>query len=105
VPPKDRIRRIRLAEDVVLQHERSSAHPIVYAFILIVERDGKSHTVRTCDNAHGTEEHHEHAYIGDQKQPPTITRGPVNDAMHAAEVKLIDGWSDIVMAWERILPS
>ena len=27
--------------------------------------------------------------------------GPVNEAMNAAEVKLIDGWSDIVRSWEN----
>jgi hypothetical protein len=26
---------------------------------------------------------------------------PVNEAMNAAEVKLIDGWSDIVRSWEN----
>ena len=34
---------------------------------------------------------------------PIVTHGPVNDAMHAVEVKLRGGWSDIVRSWENTL--
>jgi hypothetical protein len=84
---------------VVIQ--RSSAHPVEYAIMLLVERDGEWHTVRTFDNAHDPTEHHEHRYIGSEKQEPIITHGSVNDAMHAAEVKIRGGWSDIVRSWEN----
>lgn len=53
--------------------------------------------------AHGSTEHHEHRYVADEKQEPTVTHGAVNEAMHAAEVKLLDGWSDIVSEWEATL--
>jgi hypothetical protein len=92
--------RRRLAPDVVMVVERSSVHPIEYAIVLLVERDGTSHAVRTFDNAHDPLEHHEHRYIGPEKQPPIVTLGPVNEAMHAAEVKLRGGWRDIVRSWE-----
>ena len=81
--------------------ERTSSHPIEYAIMLVVRGDGRWHTVRTFDNAHDPHEHHEHIYIGPEKQPPSITRGPINDAMHAAELKLLDGRRDIVDEWER----
>ncbi len=68
--------------------------------MLLVERDGIWHTVRTFDNAHSPDEHHEHRYIGSNKQDPIVTHGPVNEAMHAAEVRLQEGWSDIVRSWE-----
>jgi hypothetical protein len=97
--PKDRTWRRRLAEDVRMVIERSSTHPVEYAIVLLVERDGVWHTVRTFDNAHDPEEHHEHSYIGAEKQEPTVSYGPVNDAMHAAEIKLLEGWSDIVSEW------
>jgi hypothetical protein len=45
--PKDRIRRYRLAADVRVVIQRSSAHPVEYAIVLLVERDGEWHTVRT----------------------------------------------------------
>lgn len=99
--PKDRRRRVRFANDVVMVIERSSAHPVEYAIVLLVERDGRWQTVRTFDNAHSQQEHHEHRYIGAEKQPPTITHGSVNEAMHAAETKLTDTWRDIVRSWER----
>jgi hypothetical protein len=98
--PKDRTRELFLGPDVVVVIERSSAHPVEYAVILLVERDGVRHTVRAFDNAHAPEEHHEHHYVGFVKQAPTVTHGPVNDAMHAVEVKLRGGWSDIVRSWE-----
>lgn len=84
---------------VVIQ--RSSIHPVEYAIVLLVERDGERHTVRTFDNAHAPEEHHEHRYVGAEKQAPVVTLGPVNEAMRAAEVKLIGGWGDIVRSWEN----
>jgi hypothetical protein len=98
--PKDRRRRRFVAQDVQIVTERSSAYPVQYAIMLLVERDGVWHTVRTFDNAHAPEEHHEHRYIGGEKQTPAVTRGPVNEAMHAAEIKLLEGWSGIVRDWE-----
>jgi hypothetical protein len=56
--------------------------------------------VRTFDNAHGEHEHHEHAYDGDLKQPPTVTDGDVNAAMHAALRSFRRDWPAIVSAWE-----
>jgi hypothetical protein len=80
--------------------ERSSTHPVEYAIVLLVERGGVWHTVRTFDNAHTADEHHEHHYVGSEKQPPILTHGPSNEAMRAAEIKLLEGWSDIVRSWE-----
>jgi hypothetical protein len=99
--PKDRRRRRRLARDVRIVMERTSSHPIEYAIMLVVRRDGRWHTVRTFDNAHDRQEHHEHRYVGSEKQPPTVVHGPVNEVMHAAELKLLGGWRDIVDEWEH----
>jgi hypothetical protein len=99
--PKDRRWRRRLARDVRILIERTSTHPVEYAIILVARRDGRWHAVRTFDNAHDPQEHHEHRYVGSEKQPPIVTHGPVNEAMHAAELKLLDGWRDIVDEWDR----
>jgi hypothetical protein len=56
---KDRTRRRRVARDVVIAVERSSSHPLEYAIMLLIQRGGRWHLVRTFDNAHGPEEHHE----------------------------------------------
>ena len=37
-----------------------------------------------------------------EKQSPSVTYGPVNDAMYAAELKLLRDWRDIVHAWEHM---
>jgi hypothetical protein len=98
--PKDRMWRRRLAPNLLMVVERSSAYPIEYAIVLLLEHDGAVHTVRMFDNAHAPTEHHEHRYIGAEKQEPIVTHGPINDAMHAAEIKLRRGWRDIVRSWE-----
>jgi hypothetical protein len=100
VSPKDRNREERPVPDVRIRISRSSAHPVEYAVVLLVRRNGRWHTVRVFDNAHDPEEHHDHRYIGPEKQPPTVTRGPVNEAMHAAIVTLRRSWADIVRGWE-----
>jgi hypothetical protein len=79
---------------------RSSTHPVEYVIVLLVRREGRWHTVRTFDNAHAPEEHHEHRYVGADKQPPTVTYGPVNEAMHGAILTLERSWPDIVGSWE-----
>lgn len=81
--------------------ERSSSHPVRYAIMLAVWRRGVWQTIRAFANAHAPDEHHEHAYVGLSKCPPVISYGPVNEAMHAAEVKLRASWRDIVIEWER----
>jgi hypothetical protein len=70
----------RAHDDVVIQ--RSSCHPVEYAIMLLVERDREWHTVPIFDNGHDSAEHHEHRFIGSEKQEPIITRGSVNDAMY-----------------------
>src|ERR1035441_2398730 len=47
------------------------------------------------------EEHHEHRYVGAEKQAPIVTRGSINDAIHAVEIKLRGGWFDSVCSWEN----
>jgi hypothetical protein len=98
---KDRKRRLELAEDVAIVVERSSTHPIEYAIVLVVRRDGDWHAARTFDNAHDVEEHHEHSYIADTKQPPIVTNGSVNEAMSRALVQLHERWADIVAEWDQ----
>lgn len=101
VSRKDRSLLFSLAPGVAVLWERSSHPPIEYAIVLLVERDGAWHTVRTFDNAHGEHEHHEHAYVGDLKQAPTVTDGDVNAAMHAALRSLRRDWPAIVSQWEK----
>ena len=97
---KDRKRELLLAADVLLVVRRSSTHPVEYAIVLLVARGGTWHVARTFDNAHSPEEHHEHRYVGYEKQPPIVTHGRINEAMHEVEVKLRGGWPDIVRSWD-----
>jgi hypothetical protein len=100
--PKDRDRRISLAPDVQVIVQQSSAHPVEYAITLLALREGSWHAVRSFDNAHKTEEHHEHRYHADEKeQPPVVVHGPINEAMNAALVKIRCSWPDILQSWEQ----
>jgi hypothetical protein len=99
--PKDRDRDDALGPGVRMRIERSSTHPVEYAILLLAFRDGGWRTVRTFDNAHAPDEHHEHRYRGAHKQPPIVTYGSVNVAMHAAEMKLRRSWPAIVQSWEE----
>lgn len=99
---KDRERQIDLSDGlsrIVLR--RSSTHPVEYAITLITRHDGRDYAVRTFDNAHDVEEHHEHRYVGMDKQPPSIVRGSVNDAMKRAEAALLSHWRAYVDEWRQ----
>lgn len=90
-----------MAGDVRIVVERSSAHPMTYAVMLVVKRGSAWRTVRTFDNSHDVEEHHDHGYVGSEKQDPTITHGDPNDALGAALLKLRQEWADIVRKWDK----
>lgn len=53
--PKDRIRERFVALGVSIVVVRSSEHPVQYAIVLRVLRDGRWHTLRTFDNTHAPE--------------------------------------------------
>ena len=97
---KDREYELFVAPDAKVVVCRSSKHPIEYAIMLLVLRDGNWHTVRTYDNAHAPE-HHEHRYAGDRKLEPAITEGTVNHAMSEAQRMILDGWREMVDDWEQ----
>jgi len=59
--------------------------------------------VRTFDNSHIADEHHEHRYIGAEKQPPTTEIRPVNEAMIRAIDKIKDNWRMYVEEWKETM--
>lgn len=98
---KDREAVFALTQYARLRYRRSSTLPIEYSITLEALRDGRWWTVRTFDNAHDAEEHHEHAYQGATKLPPQVTHGPVNEAMSAALLKLRETWPETVLEWDQ----
>jgi hypothetical protein len=101
VPIKDRETVRRLADCVMAVYARSSAHPVEYAITLRVHRDGAWRTIHLFDNAHAVDEHHEHRYVGDCKQPSRIIGGTTNAVMAAAMRKLRASWREILKTWEQ----
>lgn len=97
---KDRWELRPLADDVAIGYARSSAHPLEYAITLRVRRDGRWQTIYLFDNSHAVDEHHEHGYVGDAKQPPRVVHGTTNDVMAAAMTMLRARWPEILEDWE-----
>lgn len=93
---KDREWEQILSPDVRIVVRQSSAYPYEYAVSLRY----RGQTIRLFDNSHGVDEHHEHRYIGDQKQPPTISRGSVDRAIAAAIARLVANWQGYVAEWK-----
>ena len=92
---------IIVVEGVRIGYNRSSSHPIEYAITLRVLEDEAWHTIYLVDNAHGAGEHHAHAYVGDEKQPPAIFEGDTNTFMNNAIVGLRTWWREIYGPWKR----
>jgi hypothetical protein len=97
----DRERAWKLADDVRVHYQRTSAHPIEYAITLRVLRDGRWRTIHLFDNAHAVDEHHEHRYVDSSKQAPVVRVADVNTAMATALETLFTSWRDIVQDWEH----
>lgn len=93
---KDRQWKQRLGRDARMIVRRSSAYPFEYDVRLAY----RGQTIRLYDNAHAVDEHHVHRYIGDQKQPPTITHGDVNTAFANAIAQLLANWRVYVEDWK-----
>ncbi|NLT05422.1 MAG: hypothetical protein GXY03_03835 [Solirubrobacterales bacterium] len=100
---KDRAWIVELDQDSYILFSRSSTHPIIYAITLVTTRRGRAHAVRTYDNAHRADEHHVHRYIGQRKQPPTMTHGPVNEAMARADRDIRGNWRSYIRQWEETI--
>jgi hypothetical protein len=98
---KDRHRVIDLDGRTRIIIRRSSVHPVEYAFTLVRDYGDDTHAVAVFDNAHGPDEHHEHQYIRADKQPPIVTWGNVNRAMHTAISKITSEWRSLVREWEQ----
>jgi hypothetical protein len=100
---KDRQWVINLDERTRIVVRRSSAHPFEYAVVLVRDHQGSEYAVVALDNAHNASEHHEHRYIGTEKQPPAIMSGRVNDVMHRAISRLRRDWRALVAEWEETI--
>lgn len=83
-------------------HLRSSKRPVEYAVMLRVLSEGRYRTIHLFDNAHEESEHHEHAYVGFEKQQPPVAtwRGDWRRAMAAALIKVEADWVDILDDWK-----
>lgn len=93
--------RIELAVDTAIIAKRSMRRPFIYSIVLLVERGGLWQAVCTFDNAHNVREHHDHRYVGSERQEPIVTYGPETTAMAEVLLRLGSEWADMVSAWDR----
>jgi hypothetical protein len=82
---------------------RSSTHPVKYAIVLRINRDGEWKTAVVVDNSHegrpDVDANHMHRYLDDQKQPPEPLPFPAvdaNEAMFKAIDWMTDNWEDFL---------
>jgi hypothetical protein len=92
---------IDLDPDVRIRYGRTERPPISYAIVLETQLDGHWMTIRLWDNAHSTDEHHEHEYTSTQgKRGPTVHNfNSVNQAMAVAMTRAAEDWPTILENW------
>jgi hypothetical protein len=93
--------RLELREDVAIIAKRSAGSSFTYSIVLVVRRDNVWQAIRTFDNAHEVNEHHDHRYVGSERQQPIISYGPETIAMGSTMVTLREQWADIVNEWDK----
>jgi hypothetical protein len=77
--------------------------PISYAITLELLEEGRRATIRLWDNAHGSDEHHEHAYRkAEGKQPAVLRRHTsINAAMADAITRARRRGEHHVRQWKK----
>lgn len=72
-----------------------------YAVVLTVIVDGVVQTVRVYDGAHGVNDLHRHTRTGGKQLAETFHDGTLGEGMRAAIVACIDGYDEMIRAWDR----
>jgi hypothetical protein len=87
--------------NTALPNKQTERPPISYAIVLEIQVDGQWTAIRLWDNAHNTDEHHEHEYTSSQgKRDPTVHPfDSVNQAMAAAMTRATEDWPAILESW------
>ncbi len=72
-----------------------------YAVVLTIVRDGNAQTVRVYDGAHGVNDLHRYTHSGGKQLAQTVHSGTLGEGMRAAIAACIDGYDEMIRAWDR----
>jgi hypothetical protein len=72
-----------------------------YSVVLTAWRDGREHTVRSYDNAHGQNEMHRHTLSGGKQPAEVFHHGSASEAMNAAWDEIKTGYEEMIAGWLR----
>ncbi len=71
-----------------------------YAVLLTAERDGKRHTVRLYDGAHGINEMHRYTRAQGKQQGEVFYGGTLGEGMRAAIEQIKRTYQSMIEAWQ-----
>jgi hypothetical protein len=73
-----------------------------YAVLLTVERDGKRHTVRLYDGAHGINEMHRYTRAQGKQLAEAFHGGTLGEGMRAAIEQIRRTYQSMIEAWQAL---
>lgn len=72
-----------------------------YSVTLSTLHEGRWHTVRVYDNAHGQHEMHRHTLAGGKQTGEVFHHGTASDAYNSARSLVDEGYEEMITAWLR----
>jgi hypothetical protein len=74
---------------------------VSYAVVLLALHEGRWHTVRVYDNAHGQNEMHRHTLSGGKQGAEEFQAGEFGEAMRTAREDVLSGYATMIESWRR----
>jgi hypothetical protein len=71
-----------------------------YVVVVTTRRDGRVHTVRVYDSAHGVNEMHRYTHAGGKQPAEVFHRGTLGEGMRAATEQVKHGYRVMIEGWE-----
>lgn len=70
-----------------------------YAVLLTIEQEGKIHTVRLYDGAHGTNEMHRYTRVAGKQSAEIFHSGTLGEGMREATMHIRSTYEPMIEAW------
>jgi hypothetical protein len=84
-----------------VEYENVGRDVVGYSVVLTVVHDGRQHTVRVYDAAHGHNEMHRYTLAGGKQPGQVVHAGSLGEGMRAAITECARGYRHMIEAWMR----
>ncbi len=74
---------------------------VEYAVVLMARENGRLHTVRVYDNAHGINDMHRYNREGEKQPAETCHQGSAAEAMRSAREAIKAGYDEMIRSWRQ----